>query len=110
MGLEPREIDLHGFIGADYEEPFDFWQNEANSIAYDFTGWTQFTLIIGPVTLTQGNGLTVAAGTITPSIARTRTTTLKPGTASYALSAIDPDGKLGFLMLGVFEWKAGNPR
>lgn len=110
--IEPASPDLQAFIGADYFDTFSFWQDQKNNVPYDFTqpapGWSQFQMTIGTITLTQASGLTVvsAQGQISPAINRTTTATQRPGSAAYLLSALDPNGKLEYLMFGLFFWRA----
>jgi hypothetical protein len=111
--LEPQEVELSCYIGADYVDEYSFWADEAQTEPYDFSGWTQFTMQLGDTTYTQtldtnGDGLVVdlTNGTITANISRVVTASELPGSMSYAISALDENSKLGFLMLGPFIWKS----
>lgn len=112
MSLQPLEQGLFAYIGSDYFDTFTFWQDKAQNEAYNFdttpTPWSQFTMLVGDIELTiDNNGLTVdfANGQVSPSIDRAATAGIRYGTRSYALSALDENSKLGFLMLGAFEWR-----
>jgi hypothetical protein len=106
--IEPATIDLACFTGADYTDVWTFFADQAQTVPFDFTGWTGFSLELGTLTLTEGSGLTIdhAAGTIAPFVARTVTAALAPGSVRYALAAIDPDDHLGYLLHGGFKWSS----
>jgi hypothetical protein len=105
--LVPIEPNLECIIGADYYDTFFFWADKAKSDPFDFADYTDFRFTIGPRTLTEGDGLVIDRenGSISPTIDRTVTASVSPGTQTYKLTTIDPNGKLGFLMLGVFTWR-----
>src|ERR1700747_3701970 len=98
--IEPATPTLEALIGFDYFDTFGFWSDNKNTVEFDFTqpdpGWSNFRMEICAITLTEGSGLTVDAahGKISPSIAESVTVGEVPGSVSYQISALDPDGKL----------------
>jgi len=109
--LEPAEVELSCIVGATYFDTYQFWADSAQTVPYDFSEWTGFTLVIGTETLTTNNGgLTIdaEAGQISPLIASSVTSGLRPDVVRYALSAADPAGHVGFLMIGNFVWASSN--
>jgi hypothetical protein len=102
--LVPARIDLQAVVGADFSATINLYQDIAQALAFDLTGYTcTFTISGTPAfTLTSGSGLTVtpAAGLIVAALTSTQTATMAAGSYHYSLKLVDGSGLVSYPLNG----------
>jgi hypothetical protein len=94
MPLLPLEQPLECFQGFTWSQEFDFFSDTAETVPFDFTGWT-VTLTVKDregsttiITPTFGSS-DPTTGVIVASLSSTQTASMKLGVARYALYITD---------------------
>lgn len=102
--LVPARIDLQAVVGADFSATINLYQDIAQAIAFDLSGYTCTFKIDNVYTLTSGAGLTVtpAAGLIVAALTSTQTATMPAGSFHYSLKLVDGSGLVSYPMNGNF--------
>jgi hypothetical protein len=99
--LIPAQVDLQAVAGADFSATVVLYQDVAQTVAFDLTGYT-CTFTVGATVLTSGSGLTITAGTGTIVVVLTATQTgALLGKQHYTLKLVDGGGLISYPLSGM---------
>lgn len=103
--LTPATSDLTLYIGGTFDPLIELWQDDAQTIEFDLTGYTVLFVIRDKFSLSSGSGLTVTAATGKVQVLLTdvQSATLSEGPVEWRLSIEDGSGNVEFPVAGTIQ-------